>query len=79
MSEYPDSGRPRDNLLDAGEDEGRVKRLVNEVRSLLTAAGSRVVVLDLCEDSRVGDRIGRTTGCVSPDCAPEGIDTVGRQ
>ena len=27
MSEYPDSGAPRDNLLDAGEDKGRVENL----------------------------------------------------
>jgi cytochrome c oxidase subunit 1 len=27
MSEYPDSGAPRDNLLDAGEDQGRVDNL----------------------------------------------------
>jgi cytochrome c oxidase subunit 1 len=27
MAEYPDSGAPRDNLLDAGEDEGRVENL----------------------------------------------------
>jgi cytochrome c oxidase subunit 1 len=27
MSEYPDSGAPRDNLLDAGEDQGRLDNL----------------------------------------------------
>ncbi|WP_026162846.1 cytochrome c oxidase subunit I [Kribbella catacumbae] len=27
MAEYPDSGAPRDNLLDAGEDQGRVENL----------------------------------------------------
>jgi cytochrome c oxidase subunit 1 len=27
MSEYPDSGAPRDNLLDAGEDQGRLENL----------------------------------------------------
>jgi cytochrome c oxidase subunit 1 len=27
MSEYPDSGAPPDNLLDAGEDEGRLENL----------------------------------------------------